>query len=612
MLLRTIVILYLIFHCVVIATADEFEFDIKQDVYVVGDIHGAFKEFTQTLTTVGLIDDENNWAGGSAHLVSLGDLLDRGPNSRAVVDLLRKLQTQAAKAGGRVHVVLGNHEIMNLQGDWRYLSKEEISAFAAEESERDRKRAYNIYLRSFRIDDSEEHRANFNASYPPGFFAHIKAYHRNGDYGEWVMDQPFIIRINNNLFTHGGLSPKVADMSLEEINEEQSDNLTDYLRVWEHYLDEQVLSFNVPFSRRPDFVVYTRKDRYHRTFMRTHTSLLFSPDSTTWYRGNALCHPYFEEDRLKTHLDDLESTRLWVGHTTTRSKMVETRLSGALVIMDTGMLGSYYRGEPWIAKISPDNSLTFVHGQSGETGTALVSPVRNYVNPYRWSDKRVEQFLQTAEIVEIENTIDGTTRPLRLTLKQGKRKVKAIFKYVDTNPDAETQPWSDDVNNADRYQYEVAAYKLDRMLGIGLVPVTVEREVNGMTGVVQLWIDNLISFTQLDEQGISYNGMCDYKGQINFMDSFDYLIANKDRNQSNIHFSESDFQIWFIDHSMAFSTRTERPEMMSGQDIKVTPRFKRALKELSDEQIASLGTWLHERQLEALANRRDKMLRGDF
>lgn len=592
--------------------ADEFEFRTDQLVYVVGDIHGAYDEFKQTLTTAGLVDANLNWTGGGAHLVSLGDLLDRGPNSRAVVDLLRKLQLQAKKSGGRVHVVLGNHEVMNMQGDWRYLSKEEISAFAEQETKRDRDRAYKIYLRSFRVKDSEEHRANFNASYPPGFFAHVKAYNRKGEYGKWVLKQPFLIKINNELFTHGGLSPKVDHMSIEKINEEQYEGLRDYLKVWEYYLRERILSFNVPFYKRPDFVAYADNDRNQRTFNRSHDSLVFSTNSTTWYRGNALCHPYFEEDRLKTHLTDLEVERLWVGHTTTLSKQMETRLSGALIIMDTGMLGSYYRGEPWIAKIKPDRSVTYIHGQTGEQGSAMISPVRNYVNPYRWSDKKVEDFLKNAEIADIENTAEGTTRPLQLTLRQGKRKVKAIFKYRDTMPGTESKLWTEEMNQADRYQYELAAYKLDRLLGIGLVPVTVEREINGKKGAVQLWIENLISYLDMDEKKIAYYGMCDYKGQINFMDSFDYLIANSDRNQSNILFSESDLQIWFIDHSKSFTSGSERNQMMEGQDIELTPRFRRALEKLTDQELKSLRPWLNEVQVNAIAKRRDKMLNGDF
>lgn len=595
-----------------VVLGNDYEFKTQSDVYVLGDIHGAYKELIQTLTTAKLVDEELNWTGSDSHLVSLGDLMDRGPNSRAVIDLLRKLQKQAKSAGGQVHVVLGNHEVMNLQGDWRYLSPEEVSAFAKEETQEQRDEAYQIFLRSFRIEDSEQNQSKFNSLYPAGFFAHIKAYHRKGDYGTWLLEQPFLIKINQHMFTHGGLSPKLAKMDLEEINEEQKDSLQDYLKVWEYYLEEQVLTFNTPFFQRPDFVNLTKKDRKYKSFMKSHESLIFSSFSTTWYRGNAMCHPFFEEDRLKGQLKDLEAGTLWVGHTTTQSKQVETRLSGTLTIMDTGMLAAYYRGTPYIARIQADGNIDFIHGVTGDKVTPGQSPVRDYVNPFRWSDKKVEDFLRTADVVEIEKTEEGQTNPLRLTLKKGKRVIKGIFKYRDSDPLTERLRWRNSANESDRYHYEVAAYKLDRMLGIGIVPVTVEREIDGVEGVIQLWIDDLTSMLKENEKSREYDGMCDFTGQINFLDSFDYLIANRDRNQSNMLMSASDGQIWFIDHSRAFGTSTKRPKMLKKSKIKPTKRFKRALETLDNEKLQVLRPWLHQKQIDAILKRRDKMLIGKF
>ena len=592
--------------------ANEYVYKTDENVFVVGDIHGAYDEFVTTLKTAGLVDEKLNWTGGAAHLVSLGDIVDRGPRSRDVIDLIMKLQEQAEKAGGKVHVVLGNHEVMIMQGDWRYLSAEEIAAFAKDERMRERKEAYEVYLRSYRLEDNEASQAQFDTSFPPGFFAHVEAHNRKGKYGRWILKQPFLLKINDNLFTHGGLSPEVEEMSIKEINESQKEDLSDYLRVWEFYLRDDTMPLFAPFYQRPDFLKNTRKNSRHKTFIRTHNSLIFSPEATTWYRGNALCHPYFEEDRLKAQIAPMDATRLWVGHTTTVARKMATRLSGALIIMDTGMLASYYRGQPWIAKIYPDRSVDYIHGQTGELGTPVISPVRDFVNPYRWSDEKVEDFLRNATIVDMEETEEGRTNPFRVTLKKGKREIRAIFKHHDTEPLAEKLRWKNSMNNADRYQYEVAAYKLDRMLGIGLVPVTVERVVNDVEGVMQLWLEDLTSYLTINEDNIPYQGMCELSEQINFLDSFDYLIANKDRNQSNILFSKSDLQIWFIDHSRAFGTSTKRPEMLKRSDINLTPRFKKALESLTDEQLETLRPWLNKKQIEALVKRRDKMIRGKF
>jgi hypothetical protein len=280
--------------------------------------------------------------------------------------------------------------------------------------------------------------------------------------------------------------------------------------------------------------------------------------------------------------------------------------------MDTGMLADYYRGQPWIGRIQPNDKLSFIHGKTGELGEPLQSAVRAYVNPYRWSDEQVEEFLKTAEVVELEKTEEGRTNPLRLTMRDGKHEIKGIFKYRDSEPLSERLRWKNSYNEADRYQYEMAAYKLDRMLGIGLVPVTVEREINGKKGIVQLWIDNLTSYLKMNEQELPYDGMCELAEQINFIDSFDYLIANRDRNQSNILFSKSDLQIWFIDHSRAFGTGTRRPEMLKKSAVKPSKRFLKAIKSLDKEKLQVLRPWLHEKQVEAILKRRDKMLSGKF
>ena len=82
----------------------------------------------------GIVDAQDRWAAGRTHVVSLGDLLDRGADSRKVMDLLMRLQGEAAAAGGQVHVVLGNHEAMNVLGDLRYVDPGEYAAYADMES----------------------------------------------------------------------------------------------------------------------------------------------------------------------------------------------------------------------------------------------------------------------------------------------------------------------------------------------------------------------------------------------------------------------------------------------------------------------------------------------
>ena len=114
-------------------------------IVAVGDIHGAFDQFVAILRAAGLIDNRNRWSGKKAVLVQTGDVLDRGPDSRKALDLLRKLEGEAQRAGGRVYALLGNHELMRLVSDWRYVSQGETDAFKNADSVDLRERAFTVF-----------------------------------------------------------------------------------------------------------------------------------------------------------------------------------------------------------------------------------------------------------------------------------------------------------------------------------------------------------------------------------------------------------------------------------------------------------------------------------
>ena len=98
------------------------------------------RRFVSILQRAGLIDSERKWIGGTAMLVQTGDFMDRGPGDRVIMDLLMTLETQAAAAGGRVHALLGNHEIMNLLGENKDVAPEVFQSFADDRSEAKRRR----------------------------------------------------------------------------------------------------------------------------------------------------------------------------------------------------------------------------------------------------------------------------------------------------------------------------------------------------------------------------------------------------------------------------------------------------------------------------------------
>jgi hypothetical protein len=167
-------------------------------IVAVGDVHGDYDQLVAVLKTAGLIDDQLNWTGGKTHLVQTGDILDRGPDSRKAMDLLMHLEKQAEEAGGYVHALIGNHEAMNVYGDLRYTSPGEFAALR---------------------DEDFEKKHPPDGSHPPGYAEHLKQFSPDGTYGKWIVNHDAVIKINDTLFLHGGISAKYVSTKIRDINE---------------------------------------------------------------------------------------------------------------------------------------------------------------------------------------------------------------------------------------------------------------------------------------------------------------------------------------------------------------------------------------------------------
>ncbi len=197
-------------------------------VIAVGDVHGDYPQFVDVLRSAKLIDGQNNWSGGKTHLVQTGDVVDRGGESRQVMDLLMKLETQAESAGGHVHCLLGNHEAMDIYGDLRYVSPGEYAAFRDENSEQLRDQNYAQHRDEVAKAKLEAmSRDQWYAQHPLGFFEHRAAFGPNGVYGKWLRGHDTAIRIDDTLFTHAGLAEAYARYSLDDINRKVRDELND-------------------------------------------------------------------------------------------------------------------------------------------------------------------------------------------------------------------------------------------------------------------------------------------------------------------------------------------------------------------------------------------------
>src|SRR5207248_1001207 len=153
--------------------------------------------------------------------------LDRGPKPREVMDLLMSLEKEAPKAGGRVMSLLGNHEVMNLMGDLRYVTAENYASFASSNSGERRKSAYQDYakwrsshaqLLAELPQPMELTEAEWMARHPAGFIEQRQAFSPKGEYGKWLREHSAIAKIGGDIFLHGGISPSVAHLKIDTIN----------------------------------------------------------------------------------------------------------------------------------------------------------------------------------------------------------------------------------------------------------------------------------------------------------------------------------------------------------------------------------------------------------
>lgn len=585
------------------ATAgSNYRFDGVQRVVAFADVHGAYPELLSVLRETAVIDESLHWRGGATHLVSLGDLLDRGPDSRKVLDLLMRLEREAREAGGTVHMVLGNHEVMNIAGDLRYVNAAEYLAFAGSDDDRLREEAWQ------RVHEQEPAalRADFDVAFPTGYFAHRQALSPTGQYGAWLTSKPFLIAINDTAFVHAGLPEMVARLGLDATNQTLHAQLAEYLQTWGSIESELALTRPVAFLEQPDTVAGRGAGEQAQKLRTMQDEEIFTPGGPTWFRGQALCNQHTETENLENALAKLGVSRVVVGHTVSPTGRALGRFDGRVILLDTGMLQQVYKGSP--------AALVFEHGRwtvvyadrPGQRLQPEVLPRSVGPRPKDLDDDALEQWLAQAEVVDIEELDTGITDPRRVTLRKDGVELRAVFKYLSTDFGISDRTRA--LNEADRFEYELAAYRLDRLLRLDLVPVTVPRTINGRRGVLQFWIDGSINLRQMLAQQLQPTGWCAAEPQYNLMNVFDVLIHNTDRTQENALFTR-DWMLALIDHTRAFALHQKNPVLLYRAELRVPPALAARLERLDRETLeTALGPHLRQRQIAALLKRRDQLL----
>jgi hypothetical protein len=250
-------------------------------LYVVGDTHGEFDALTGTLRHAGLIDLSLRWTGGRKHLVFAGDLTDRGPDVLRLLWFVYRLEQEAARAGGRVHLVLGNHEIMVMLGDLRYVHPKE-AAIA------------DMYGVSYdRLLDT-----------------------RHSVLGRWLVSKPGMLRFDGTLIAHGGVTPEYARLTLAGFDRTLSQyTREEFFHLWSDST-ATIRMDSASFRERDDF--------------------FWSPRSVFWHRE------YIQSDTASGQLDlalrHTGARMLVVGHTPVDS--IHARYNGRVIAAHTPRMGA--------------------------------------------------------------------------------------------------------------------------------------------------------------------------------------------------------------------------------------------------------------------------------
>ena len=296
-------------------------------IVAVGDLHGDYKAWFDISRAAGIVDQRGRWAGGKTVLVQMGDITDRGPDSLKIIRNLMQLQRDAARKGGKVVVVLGNHEAMMVLDDTRYTTAGEYAAFVDDQSASRRDRAYDLNKQRleafYRAQDPkitpEQARAKWMSEHPLGWLEHKLAWSPSGELGQWAARNAAIVKMGDTLFAHGGISAEYARQPLDAVN-------------------KRIATAMAAADDSP-------------------ASVLTDPLGPLWYRGLVAADPEAQSARaaarppappltldqeLDTVLTAYGAKRLVVGHTPSL-RGIQITGNGRLARVDTGN-SAYYGG----------------------------------------------------------------------------------------------------------------------------------------------------------------------------------------------------------------------------------------------------------------------------
>jgi hypothetical protein len=280
---------------------------------------------------------------------------------------MMSLEDAAAKAGGRVVALLGNHEVMNLMGDLRYVTPENYASFADGESEKRRTTAYQKYA-AWRKDHSQllaeleqpvlpVTEAEWMERHPAGFIEHSEAFSPKGNYGKWLRQLSALAQIGGVIFLHGGIHPNLVSLKLDQINARIRGEIKEFDDAKQDLTaDDLILPFftlqEMMAAVHAELIVEVKshapssplRQANLKRFLELETWLSVKEDGPLWFRGY---DRWSEEDgapQVERILAAYQATNIVTGHTVQKTGHIRSRFGDKVMLIDTGMLASYYPG----------------------------------------------------------------------------------------------------------------------------------------------------------------------------------------------------------------------------------------------------------------------------
>ncbi|HKC37712.1 MAG TPA: metallophosphoesterase [Chitinophagaceae bacterium] len=249
-------------------------YENASEIIVISDIEGNFNGLYSFLISNKVMDKNYNWIFGNGHVVFLGDFVDRGTQSIQVLWLIYKLEQEAMKQDGKVHYILGNHEILNIQG----------AGYTD-----------NIYIKN----------DQYSTTVTPFDESHKILHSTKTELGKWLRTKNSIEKIGNYIFVHGGISPKILSFKpdLDKINNTIRENIED--------------------------------DLYNNPERNKLANFLIGREGPLWFRGLAIKYKYYNkvsQSEFKQIQVYFNSPKIVIGHTPVND--IQTDFDGALVKTD--------------------------------------------------------------------------------------------------------------------------------------------------------------------------------------------------------------------------------------------------------------------------------------